>query len=123
MKSLCEVFLSAVGWPGYISAVVINYEGGWPRLYFPQTSQGAPQEHFREGRPVLRMVHVHLDERPGDNVLLAIENNSGNRVAALLAGNQCNWCHLQPTVDIAEEIAATLGGKARCLPFVEIPQK
>ena len=59
------------------------------------------------------MVHVHLDERARHNVLLAIKDNSGDRVAALLAGDERPRYHLQPTVDADEEIATTLGCRFR----------
>jgi len=54
------------------------------------------------------MVHVHLDERARHNVLLAIEDNSRNRMAALLAGDERDRNHLQPTVDADEEIGLSV---------------
>jgi len=54
------------------------------------------------------MVHVHLDKCARQNILLATEDNSGDRVAALLAGHERPRYHLQPTVDADKEIGLSV---------------
>src|SRR5207245_2794115 len=56
-------------------------------------------------------VYVHLDERAGSNLLLAIGYHPRYRVAALLAGNERAGNYLQPAVDQTKVVQASLKTK------------
>lgn len=45
------------------------------------------------------MVHVHLDERPRDDVLLVAGPHRRHRLAVILVGDERHRRHLQSTVD------------------------
>ena len=57
------------------------------------------------------MVYVHLDERAGSNLLLAIGYHPRYRVAALLAGNERAGNYLQPAMDQTKVVQASLKTK------------
>ena len=68
--------LAPIGRAGYFSALSAAVKRRWAGLYLSQTAQSAAQKLFRQEGLSCEWWHVHMDERAGGHVFLAVGHDT-----------------------------------------------